>query len=184
MVANKLVRRTSASQSEGSQRGENVADCEEDRLAATDCDRERELPGEQKSRHWVSVVLPVSGSQSLTWSQCGAVCLSGNSRAASLKSSHSPPRQLLCFWLSALLTSSALSPSARVTSGGCHDEQLQGAPSLRGPGGRLLLAAAHGARCYLLCLHRRLWPGEQILADDRAEAKVLTCGGPEWPNYK
>ena len=41
MVANKLVRRTSASQSEGSQRGENVADCEEDRLAATDCDRER-----------------------------------------------------------------------------------------------------------------------------------------------
>ena len=99
MVANKLVRRTSASQSEGSQRGENVADCEEDRLAATDCDREREreLPGEQKSRHWVSVVLPVSGSQSLTWSQCGAVCLSGNSRAASHKSSHSPPRQLLCF---------------------------------------------------------------------------------------
>ena len=72
--------------------GENVADCEEDRLAATDCDRERELPGEQKSRHWVSVVLPVSGSQSLTWSQCGAVCLSGNNRAASLKSSHSPLR--------------------------------------------------------------------------------------------
>ena len=140
---------------------------------------ERELPGEQKSRHWVSVVLPVSGSQSLTWSQCGAVCLSGNNRAASLKSSHSPPRQLLCVRLSALLTSSALSPSARVTSGGCHDEQLQGAPSLRGPGGRLLLAAAHGARCYLLCLHGRLWPGEQILADDRAETKVLTCGGPE-----
>ena len=64
-------------------------------------------------------------------------------------------------------------------SGGCQDEQLQGAPSLWGPGGRLLLAAAHGARCYLLRLHGRLWPGEQILADDRAEAKVLTCGEPE-----
>ena len=40
MVANNLVRRTSVSQSEGSQRGENVDDCEEDRLAATDYDRE------------------------------------------------------------------------------------------------------------------------------------------------